>query len=211
MFVENLFRDPAYFANVVVIVMISIGIHEYFHALAALSQGDDTAARQGRLTLNPLLHMGQASVLMLVLFGIAWGETPVNRARFKHPLSPALVAFAGPFANLLMMIVCVFGALVLQRAGASGTLADATQHFLSLAALMNAFLFLLNMIPLPPLDGFGVLETFLPPLRRYAVSLSQYGFLILVVLFLFFGLGGFLMGMARFMVGMVVSFALGIV
>lgn len=210
MFVETLFRDPPYFVNVVVIVMISISVHEYFHALAALSQGDDTAARQGRLTLNPMVHMGQASILMLVLLGMAWGETPVNRSRLKHSFSPALVSFAGPFANLLMMTFCTVGAILLVRAGASGAMADATERFLSLAALLNAFLFLLNMLPLPPLDGFGVLETFLPPLRRYAVSLSQYGFLILVVLFLFFGLGGFLMTMAQLMVGMVAGFSMRI-
>lgn len=210
MFLETLFRDPSYFVNVVVIVMISISVHEYFHALAALWQGDDTAARLGRLTLNPAVHMGQASIVMLVLFGLAWGETPVNRARLNHPFSPAVVSFAGPFANLLLMTVGTVGALFLQRAGINGGWAGATANFLSLAALFNAFLFLLNMLPIPPLDGFGVLETFLPPLRRYAVSLSQYGFLILVILFLFFGLGGILMMIARVMVGIVANFTMEI-
>jgi len=210
MFLSNLFTNPAYFVNVVVIVIISITVHEFFHALAALWQGDDTAARAGRLSLNPLVHMGQTSIIMLILLGIAWGETPVNRSRLKYSFSPAIVSFAGPFANLLLLMLGVWIGLIFQKWHIGGFMADAVPPFCYLVALFNGFLFLLNMLPLPPLDGFGVLETFAPPLRRYAVSLSQYGFLILVVLFLFFNLGRVLMLIAQLMVGEVASLSGGI-
>jgi Zn-dependent protease len=210
MFFTQLFHNPAYFLNVVVIIIVSITIHEFFHAVAALSQGDDTAVKAGRLTLNPLVHMGQASILMLVFLGIAWGETPVNESRFKYPFSRALVSFAGPFANLLLLCVSVWVVLLLRKAALPYAAADATMDFFSVAALLNAFLFLLNMLPLPPLDGFSVLETFLPFLRRFTLSLSQYGFFILIVLFLFFGLGRLLMAIAALMVGTVVALSEGI-
>lgn len=200
MFFYQMFQNPVYFANTVLIVILSITIHELFHALAALSQGDDTAVRAGRMTLNPLAHMGQTSVIMLVLFGIAWGQTPINRSRFKYPFSDALVSFAGPFANLLLLVVSVWAVLLLQKAGTHSPVANGVMDFFSLAAVLNAFLFLFNMLPVPPLDGFGILETFLPFLRPLLQSLSQYGFFLLMVLFMFFGLGGFLFAIARLMV-----------
>jgi Zn-dependent protease len=200
MFLYQLFRDPVYFASTVIIVILSITVHELFHALAALSQGDDTAARVGRLTLNPLAHMGQTSVMMLVLFGVAWGQTPVNRSRLKYPFSEALVAFAGPFANLLLLVLSVWAVLFIQKAGLHSAAAEMGMGFFSLAALLNAFLFLFNMLPVPPLDGFGILETFFPFLRPLLQSLSQYGFFLLIVLFMFFGLGGYLFFLARLMV-----------
>jgi Zn-dependent protease len=200
MFFYQIFQNPIYFGSTVIIVILSITIHELFHALAALSQGDDTAVRAGRLTLNPLAHMGQTSVIMLVLFGVAWGQTPVNPSRFKYPFSDALVSFAGPFANLLLLVLSVWGVLLMQKAGFHSSSAEVVVGFFSLAALLNAFLFLFNMLPVPPLDGFGILETFLPFLRPLLQSLSQYGFFLLMILFMFFGLGGFLLGIARLMV-----------
>jgi Zn-dependent protease len=155
--------------------------------------------------LNPMVHMGQTSIIMLILLGMAWGETPVNRARLRHSLSSALVSFAGPFSNLLLLTVCVWLMLLLSQAGLSTPLMNAAFGFFYQAAMLNGFLFLLNMLPLPPLDGFAVLETFFPSLRHYAISLSQYGYLILVLLFLFFGLGGHLMQIARLMVEEVAS------
>jgi Zn-dependent protease len=182
MFVEKILTDPGYFFSASMIVVASITIHELSHALAASSQGDDTAAKRGYLTLNPLVHMGPASLMMLLLFGFAWGQTPINPSRFRHRFSGALVSFAGPLANLLLMVLAVW---FLGTPGLSGGL----KAFLGLAAILNAFLFLFNMLPVPPLDGFGVLETFVPAVRRQASGLSQYGFLILLVLFFFFGLG----------------------
>lgn len=185
MFFQRFFTEPLYFFSAVAIVMISVTIHELFHALAALSQGDDTAAKSGRLTLNPLVHMGLTSIILLLVAGIAWGQTPVNPSRFRHPFSAALVSFAGPFANLLLLFGSVYVA-------GMENLPDAWRAFFGLSAVLNAFLFLFNMLPIPPLDGYGILETFIPPLRPFASGLSQYGFLILMVLFFFFGLGGVL-------------------
>ena len=216
MFIFHLFQDPAYFISVVVIVIISITVHELFHALGALSQGDDTAALAGRITLDPRAHISQSALILLMLFGIAWGSTPVKESKIKTSLGRAWVSFAGPLANLLLMVVSIWGVLLLKHFSAKipaglAIWQGATIDFLWLAALLNAVLFLLNMLPVPPLDGFHILETFVPILRRYSFSLSQYGFFILIVLFLVLGLGGKLFALAELMVWKVAHFSLGII
>jgi len=216
MMLLNLFTDPAYFFSVVVIVIVSISVHECFHAMAALSQGDDTAAKQGRITLNPRVHMSQTAIIMLMLIGVTFGSTPVNESRMRWRFSPALVSFAGPLANLLLMVGAIWLGLLRNHYASllSPSLViwqEVVSNFLSLAAIFNAYLFLLNMLPIPPLDGFGILETFIPILRRYSFSLSQYGFFILMVLFIFMGLGNVLQALAQWMVWKVMIFSQGII
>lgn len=206
--IEQLLRNPVNFFNIVVVVIVSITIHEFSHAWAAHLQGDDTAEKAGRLTLNPLAHMQPVAILMLVFLGIAWGSTPVNESRFRYPWSAALVSMAGPFANLLIMIFSVTLVLLVQQNSGATTrdlmilqgFQESVVSFFSLAALLNAFLFLLNMLPIPPLDGYNVLETFVTVLRRYRSRLSQYGFFVLMILFFFLGLGGLLYQVANWMV-----------
>ncbi|MCK5845103.1 MAG: site-2 protease family protein, partial [Victivallales bacterium] len=84
------------------IIVFSICCHEYMHARTALWQGDDTAARTGHLTLNPLKQMGLISIFMLFMFGIAFGQVPVNPNKMRKPWGEALVSFAGPFANIAL-------------------------------------------------------------------------------------------------------------
>ena len=132
--------------------------------------------------------MGKASLVILALFGICWGACPVNPNRFKHSHSQAIVSFAGPFANLLLMLVFSFlslpALLGLSILGVgSETLVDATLNFLFIGATVNAVLFLLNMIPLPPLDGHQIAETFFPQLIPFYNKIGSYGLLILMAFF----------------------------
>lgn len=186
-FLESAFSRPVQFLSTVAIVTFSITLHEYFHALAATGEGDDTPARAGRLTLNPLAHMGWASLIMLVLVGVAWGQTPVNRARFRHAWGDAWVSAAGPLANLLLLVLAVVLMALLTAVAPQPVL-----RFLYLAALLNGVLFFLNMLPLPPLDGFHILETFVPALRPYAPWLTRTGFVLLLIAFFVLGLGSIL-------------------
>ncbi len=184
MFIDNLFTEPIYFLSVVVIVVFSVCCHEFAHAYSASSQGDDTAKEAGFFTLNPMVHMGGTSIVLLLLAGICWGSTPVRHDKMQHWWSPAFVAISGPIMNLLLMVVCV----VLESVYGSGFWA----WFFSLGALLNAVLFLLNMIPIPPLDGFGVVETLLPAGRPLWKMMHQYGFIVFIVLFFLFGFSRFL-------------------
>lgn len=205
-FLQYLLNDPQYFVAWIVIVVFSICLHELFHALAAYWQGDDTAKTQGYFTMNPLVHLGIPSLVFLVLLGLCWGACPVNPSKFRHPYSQAIVSFAGPFANLLLMVLSVVLLLVAVNFGVPGV-TDATAQqvfwFFNLAALCNAALFLLNMIPLPPLDGHAIAENFIPALQGFYAKIQGVGILILFGLF-YLGLGkGFWMASAGMVHGLV--------
>ena len=160
-FIGKLFSDPEQFFVQLLVVVFSICCHEYSHAWMALRQGDPTAAERGHLTLNPLKQMGTFSLIMLAFLGIAWGMTPVNPKRFKHRYSDALVSFAGPGMNLLLFVVfCLLTAIAVMS-----KMQPTAVHIFFTGALFNMVLFILNMLPIPPLDGWSVLNCFFPQLR----------------------------------------------
>lgn len=164
LFVEYLVREPWFFFAWTLIVVFSICVHEYAHARVSLARGDPTAALTGHLTLNPLKQMGWISLVALLLFGFAWGAVPVNPDRYARRRDGALVSFSGPAANLLL---CVVAALIFALAGR--TIADGsglTLRFFHLAVRANAMLFVLNLLPAPPFDGWAVLEPFVPGMER---------------------------------------------
>ncbi len=156
MFLSSLFSEPGYFFRTLVIVIVSVTLHELGHALVATWEGDPTPARRGHLTWNPLVHMGWQSLAAVALVGIAWGLTPVTPAYFRHRRwGETLVSFAGPFVNLLLALLAAVTLVVAIRLEAS----DALLGFWNHAVRLNVLLFLFNLIPLPPLDGFHVLES----------------------------------------------------
>lgn len=144
---------------IIPIFMISIGLHEAAHAYSAAYFGDDTPAKEGRLTINPIAHLDLMGSLMLVIAGFGWGKSvnvdPRNlrNANVQMPL----IAAAGPFANLLLVIVSVL-LMKLVHGSSLNFLTEA----MGLSALLNAFLMFLNLLPIPPLDGSKVIRPFLP-------------------------------------------------
>jgi Zn-dependent protease len=185
-------------------VLFAITLHEVAHGWAARLLGDDTAARLGRLSVNPLHHIDLVGTVlipgMLLLlktgFMFGWAKpVPVDFNRLRKPRRDmALVAVAGPAANLLMAI---FWALVIRAAAALNV------EFVSVPlALMgqigiaiNAVLMLVNLLPIPPLDGGRVAVGLLPYhlAERYS-RIEPYGFFILLGL-MFTGLLSMLLGM----------------
>ncbi len=163
LFINNLFTDPAYFFGIALVVIFSICCHEYMHAWIALKQGDPTAADQGHLTLNPLKQMGVMSLVMFALIGIAWGQVPVRPAYMKHRWSHALVAFAGPATNLLLFFVFGLAAFCFGHYKLGSEFAF---RILLTGSVLNVVLFILNMLPVPGLDGWAILDTFVPRLSR---------------------------------------------
>ncbi|HEY9744681.1 MAG TPA: site-2 protease family protein [Oculatellaceae cyanobacterium] len=187
MFVETLFTAPEYFLWWILIAVFSVCLHELFHALAAYYEGDDTAKRLGYFTLNPLVHMGTQSLVILLLTGMCWGACPVNPSRFRHRYGEALVAFAGPFANLLLMFLFALAGIAVAFCGSLNlipeTPANNLERFLSMASRANAAFFLLNMLPVPPLDGHGIAVSLFPSLRPFYARLGQAGFALIILLF----------------------------
>jgi Zn-dependent protease len=199
-FVTLLFSNPLLYIQTILIVIISIVIHELAHGWAAMSYGDNTPVRAGHMTLNPVTHMGQASLVMLCLTGIAWGTMPVNPAKFRSlKWGNIIVSLAGPFANLA---IALFLANVIKffliSDSASLTFYLPFYNLMFYAALTNMMLFLFNLLPVPPLDGFHAVSEFFPGLKAY--QNSPYSLFILMLLFTT-GIGNGLSITASFLLG----------
>lgn len=171
--------DPSFIFRLIA-VLVGLVIHEFAHALAADLLGDPTAKQAGRVTLNPIAHLDPIGLIMILFAPIGWAKpTPVNIGRLRHPRSGAmLVALAGPVSNLLIALIC----LLLLGVFGLWTSIGFLPQLLEWAVLVNVFLFVFNLIPIPPLDGSRVLSNLLPLRleRRYRV-LEAYGPFILLL------------------------------
>ena len=170
-FIMGLFRgiDSAMFVITwMVLVCFSICVHELAHAWVALKEGDDTAARAGHLSLNPLVQMGPTSILLLMFLGLAWGAVPVDRSRFRHRYSNALISFAGPAANIALMLFfsILFGISMKFSPDPQTSFEIVFRNIGLLGAMLNAVLFILNMLPIPILDGWHVYSYAFPKMER---------------------------------------------
>lgn len=208
MFAEKLIQNPPLFVAWVTVVAFSVCVHETAHAWCAWSQGDDTAVRNGYGEMDPRKVMGWTSLLALAFFGIAWGAVPVTPARFRHHWSDALVAFSGPASNLLL--AAVFGtALVLTERFAGGASVLLLVFRCGLQA--NCLLAVLNMLPVPPFDGWSVARFFAPPLRQVPVErLGLASWIVIIVLFAT-PASGLLHGAARGIAGLIANVAVAVV
>ena len=162
-------------------VLVGIVIHEASHACSAYALGDDTAYREGRVTLNPAEHLDLLGTLMILMAGFGWGKpTPVTPSKLRGGIwGPVAVAFAGPASNLLIVVLC---AAFLQFSPLGGMYLFIMLWYLAFA---NALLFVFNLIPIPPLDGAKVLYPFLPrSLDGFVSFMNQYGPTILIGLVL---------------------------
>jgi len=157
-------------------LVISISFHEFFHAWSAYEMGDSTARNLGRMTLNPIRHFDPLGAIMIVFmsisgYGIGWGKpVPVNPYNMRgHPrIGMGLTSVAGPFSNL---VLATLFAIPLRLVSSTPVL---LQTFLYVMVVTNVSLAIFNLIPLPPLDGFGVLQGILATFRtRWAHDLGN--------------------------------------
>lgn len=190
MFIQQISSDPVYYFSWVVLAAFSICCHEYAHASAALRVGDDTAAREGHLTLNPLVQMGMRSLIMLGLFGIAWGAVPVNLSTVRHRSHRAMISLAGPLSNLLLCLVFSLLMVIAKTAGA-----DKAVSFLFIGGAVNGMLFVFNMLPIPVLDGFAVLSAFHSGMEDFGRKHAGTIFIIFILLLWNTPLGALIFGM----------------
>jgi len=202
----------------IVPVLFAITLHEVAHGWAARQLGDDTAERLGRLSINPLHHIDPVGTILIPGLMIAmksgfmfgWAKpVPVDFGRLRNPRRDmALVAIAGPAANLLM---AVFWALV---ARASGLLPDDSPYgeplmlMSMIGILFNAMLALVNLIPIPPLDGCRLMVGILPyPMADQLARIEPYGFFVLLGL-LFTGILNIFLGLPMHLLrGLLMSIA----
>jgi Zn-dependent protease len=180
MFLSLFERDPVAAVAFVVGILVGIVVHEASHASSAYTLGDDTAYREGRVTLNPAAHLELLSVLMIFLVGVGWGRTPVTPSKLRGGVwGQVAVAAAGPASNLLIVALC---AVLFWLPPFGGEYLFTMVWFLALA---NGLLFILNLIPIPPLDGASIIYPFLPrSLDGFVSFMYQYGPMILLGLLL---------------------------
>lgn len=184
---------------------LSIAVHEYSHALLANKYGDDTAQKLGRLTLNPLKHIDLiGSVIMpIAAFAsgfalIGWAKpVPVDRRNFNEPLrADAVVSFAGPFSNFIFAIF--FFVLFVISDQWFGSLHTFVVKLMWYGVFLNIFLFVFNLLPIPPLDGSHILFDLFPnKFTAKYLSLGFYGSFILLV-FIYSPLWGFFIRIINF-------------
>jgi len=177
-------------------LVVAIVFHEVAHGLVARSLGDPTAAERGRLSLNPIRHIDPfGTVLLPLILAIShaplfgWAKpVPVDYRRLRNPRrDKVLVALAGPGMNLLLAIIgaAVLAATLAVSTGpnslAAALIAGNALNFV----LINIFLGVFNLLPVPPFDGGHVVEGLLPPAaaQRFA-SIGRYSLLVLIVLLL---------------------------
>lgn len=181
-------------------IVLSLSLHEAMHGFAAHWLGDDTAKREGRLTLNPLAHIDPfmtvvLPIITLLIFHVpflAAKPVPFNPDRVKYDeFGGAIIAAAGPLTNLALAFI---GAVLLQTVAPDSLFAEA----LGLFTTLNVVLFVFNLLPIPPLDGSRVLYAFAPEaLQAFMRNIEPYGLFIVFGLIFVANLGSFISNISQ--------------
>lgn len=179
-----------------IVLLFSLSVHESAHGWTAYQMGDDTAVRQGRVSLNPLVHIDPIGTFLIPMLQIFWGgipllgwakPTPVGAHNFRRlAQGHVLVAGAGPISNLVLAAFFTGALFVALRVGDRQSLEGPVLAILTTGIQMNVALALFNLVPLPPLDGSWVASWGLPRsiAARYDRVVEPYGHWILLILFM---------------------------
>lgn len=185
-------------------ILAGITFHEYAHALMADRLGDKTPRFQGRLTLNPIAHIDPIGFISLLVFKFGWAKpVQTNPSAYRNYYKDDLkVSIAGPVANLIVafisaVILAIFSKFTMMIS--NSVLAEIIYNILFLSLLINCNLFVLNLLPLPGLDGFHILRDLFPRVfYNIADQVYRYQFIIMII-FIMSPLADILIGVpARF-------------
>ena len=189
LFSQNLTADQAviYFLITTFIFMFSITIHEFAHAFAAVKCGDLTPKLAGRLSINPFKHLDLKGFIIFMLLGVGWAKpVPINPLNFKkYKKGTRIVSISGVLSNfifgLVAAIICaILFATNVQNVGAVSYVYDILVYIM----MINSFLFMFNILPIYPLDGFNFIASFAKGENKFIKFSIKNGFKILIAILL---------------------------
>jgi len=149
--------------------IVGVTLHELAHGWAAISKGDNTPIHTGHMTGNPIVHMGFQGFIFFAIIGLPSGSMPINPSNLRGRHADAWVYFCGPLMNLCLAAACIIAAAALIRAGgnydlraiaAGGSPLSIGVTFLIIGAWLNLATAIFNLLPVPPLDGGGILKSY---------------------------------------------------
>jgi Zn-dependent protease len=204
--------EPGQLIIYIVVLLFAISAHEAAHAWMSNRFGDDTARLLGRITLNPIAHTDPIGTLLIPIvnffmasagigFGlIGWGKpTPVNPLRWRNKdLANVMVSAAGIMANFAIALTALLIIKILQYSGVVsystllGSVSEPLSLFLLMTLTMNVSLVVFNLLPIPPLDGSKILETFMPASFQPVYSMLEHYSYVILLLGMYFGIFGYI-------------------
>lgn len=196
---STLFSNPLIFVLSVISLLLAISIHEFSHAYVADILGDPTPRLQGRLKLNPFVHIDPTGILFLLFFGFGWGK-PVefDPYNLKNPRKDAaLISIAGPTSNFILAIL--LSILLKLSIFLQLNILTIIGYYLFVPMIqLNLILGVFNLLPIHPLDGFKIVGGILPEEKAHEwYSLQKYGWIFLILLIVPFGSSSMLDGLIR--------------
>ncbi len=199
-------------------LVLSLSVHEWAHAWSAWRLGDDTAARMGRMTINPLAHIDPIGTVLLPLMGVPFGwakPVPVDPAEFRrdaHMRTGMMVtAAAGPISNVCMAFVCLVALASLRAFNVDmGEVTGRVHALIEMGIFINVILAVFNMFPVPPLDGSRIADGLMPNSLRpnwdAFCRLTPIPLIVLIVMINVPGMSpfGFLIGLVDYLINLMI-------
>lgn len=185
LFSTNLTAQEAviHFLITIFVFMFSLSVHEFAHAFSAYKCGDSTAKTMGRMTLNPFKHIDMMGFIFFILVGVGWAKpVPINPLNFKKfKKGTRLVSISGVLSNFLLgLVAAIIYAILLATVGTAGGFAmEVIYTILAYFMLVNSFLALFNLLPIPPLDGFNFITSFCKTENKFIRFMSRNGVKVL--------------------------------
>ena len=168
-----------------IIIAVSISLHEFAHAWMADRLGDPTPASQWRVTLNPLAHIDPIGFILIFIIGFWWGRPVLYNPNYlQDPIKDeAKIAFAWPIMNIILAMIGILVLIIYGMITWPGQ--DLVIAFFLQWSYLNIALAVFNMIPLPPLDGYRLIQLFAPQTMRRMAQYGQYILIWFVLIFIF--------------------------
>lgn len=166
-------------------LMFAFCVHEFSHAFVAYKMGDPTAKALGRLTLNPFKHIDPIGFLCLIFFGFGWAKpVEINPLHFKHyRKGMALVSLAGVFANLILAFVFsgIYFFVAQFLINSTNLFMIFLDYMIFYSVVLNLSLFVFNLLPVYPLDGFNFIKSITKPGNKFISFMQKYGTIVLLI------------------------------